>query len=328
MSNAADAATGQSIKRGDEIVALVIDRRTGGYPDAATHAAMHGIKPTNIFETLSLPVHGTYDEFGLIQPHAGQVGAAQVLDLTGQPDWKAFHAMAFGVDGGILVGGDKERAPRVLGLAIYRKATWEVLKGLSREGDRQKDIDTVLSLMDQVRTVRAGGDVDGAFRNANLLLLAQSVFMHADGRREHLPRLARSLGHREGGDLIGSDAVERLTRDGGPLGYDLMGRKADERVPELLGAIWDLQAAEDGLYLLGKPYVPSHLVGGHENGGQVFELGMSMLEEAGKAILVRHEDWPEGEGIARLDEMLGRLEEIRASLLDGLVQIRGRDFGP
>jgi hypothetical protein len=328
MSHAADAATGQSIKPDEEIVALVVDRRTGGYPDAATHAAVPGIKPTSLFESLSLPVQGTYDGFGLVKPRRGDLGAELMLDLAGQPDWQSFHDKAFGVRGGIVVNGNEDREPRVLGLAIYRKATWDLLADLSGEKDRKGDVAKVLALMDLVRTQNASGNVNLAFRNANLLLLNQSAFAHDDGRREDLPRLGRALAHVGEGSLMGHDAVERLTRDGGPLGYDLMDRKADDRVAGILGALWNLQAVDEGLYLLGKPYLPSALVGGFDNAGQVFDLGLTMLEDAGNAVVLRHEEWPEGEGLARLEEMLDRADQIRAALLSGIADIKNRGFGP
>ena len=330
MSNATDAATGQSIRRGDRVVALVIDRRVGGYPDATTHAAIPGLSPTNVFEPVSLPIRGRYDEFGLVVPDAGQVSVAAVLDLVGEKDWKGFHAKAFGVDGNVKLGNgaigkvhpvfgeDDGFRERPLGLCIYRESTWETVLSCSVNKDRYGDVETVLRRMRQVKDAASGRGMAWA-RNLGLLGLEQSVFHEEDGTSADMPDLARALSHREGGDLLGKVAADWLTRRW--EGHAPLDERAWSDAGETLGAVWDLMAAEEGLEILGKTYSPSSLTR-YGNDVEAIRLALATVKDAGGAVIERVGDWPEDTAGARLEELLAQAEELLAGIRAGLAEVR------
>ena len=334
MSYAVDAVTGQTIRRGEEVVALVIDRRTGGYPDATTHAAMHTLSPSDLFEPVSLPIRAAYDEFGAIVPAPRQIAVSLLLDLANQSDWKSFQEKAFGVDGGIVLGaaargpvnpllGDPDGArTRVLGLAIYRKATWEHLLATSPLQERKAEVDLILSRIAEVRATNARGELNAAWRNINLLDLRQSTFHRADGSSERLPWAAHALEHREGGSSLGRVAADAITRRGGVLGHDLLDRDADAETRRAIEAVWDLRAAEAALQDLGKTYQPSPLARG-TNATRVFGLALTMMREATRTVVARCEDWPEAKEGVELAALMEQARALQEELSAALSAARG-----
>jgi hypothetical protein len=185
MSHACDAATGQTIYEWEDVVALVLDRRVGGYPDATTHAAIPGLSPPSLFEPASLPIRAGYGAFGGIVPRKGQASVAQVLALANMPDWEALQDKAFGVRGGVPVGraahgvaprpneNADARRKRTFGLAILRKETWDLALWASRRRGRKEDVDAVLAGVAHVRALSAAGDNNGSMRNSYPLFMRQ-----------------------------------------------------------------------------------------------------------------------------------------------------------
>jgi hypothetical protein len=326
MSTANDALTGQEIKWREPIVALVIDRRTGGYPDATTHAAIPGLDPTSLFEPVSLPLRGTYDEFGNIVPDEGQPALAHLLSLANQPDWNAFFEKGFGVQGSILLGDgahgrvhpafgkDDSHRERTLGLAIYRKATWDLVLSLSPLKEREADVDALMARFAEIRATRDAGDRDGAWRNAQLLSLEQSAFHGKPGEREELPRLARALARREGGSLVSDIARKALTGKGGPLGYDLLDREAGPETRAVVDAIWELASAELAFGRLGHAYRPSPLAA-PSNQPEILTLAGSMAEQAVASLIEQSEDFPESPRLAQAERILEATARRAAELL-------------
>lgn len=340
-SQLADALTGRSLPRGEPVVALVVERRTGGYPDATTHAAMAPSSPSQMFEPVSLPIRGKAGDYGDIEPRSGDLGAKILLDLANKPDWASLATEAFGYKASILLGDaayGKEKSdigfpvdknPRVLGLVVFSEASWKrIVRDGSPRTSRANDVAAVLDALSTARKAVLAGDNTALGMNMDLTRLASSCLYETDPddpektRTTRLPTLSRALSGREGGDLLSGMATERL-RKGGVLGTRLLRQEPGPDTVRLIGMVWDLQAAERGMDLLCKTWQPSYGAGQHDNAKEVANAAIDAFSDSAAHLLDRVEEgYGDEEEIAELEGMMARLEAARAAIAGRLEALR------
>ena len=332
QSQLADALTGLVIPKGERVVALLVERRRGGYPDATTHAAIAPLSPSQSFEPVSLPVHAVAGAYGDIEPGRNDLGAKLVLHLANKATWTDLSEAAFGVDGSVILGeaahgiqkaiwtnpGDRE--PRTLGLVAFHASSWDRIVFLGTRGRGGKgDVDTVLGAIEAARTATAASDHDLAAMNYGLTHLGASVAYARDPGEPGktvtvpMPDLARALSKREGGDLLSSVSTRWLERTR-LLGPRILDAAPDPRLRVLLESVRNLQAAERGMDLLCKTWQPSYGAGQHDNALEVAEAAIGSLSRAAGQSLDRIEEGTDERALPRLEAMLARLDEVRAAL--------------
>ena len=319
--NMVDPVTGLTICRDDEVVAIMIQRRTGGYPDALTALASAPLKPTDIFEPASLPVFGKMGSYGDIKPDPGQASSELFQKMVGCKSWdQAFEratdfqkgGMEYPIDKLSSLMGQKEPVKEILGIAVFHRSTWDKVVSMRwSRTERAADVDTVLAILDDLEAQSAKKTDDLAtIRLISLrdLRLGPRPYTFPDGREFEIPRVASALQSAEGGSTVSSDFSRWLTTFG-PLG------KSEARRPDrsVIEGLWDLQAFEQGLDVIGRVLMPAKSHGQYTNSLDVIETGLLSIQRAGEQIIERAEDDHEldDDEIERLKDQIARIDEIK-----------------
>ena len=318
-----DGVTGLAIDRNEEVVGLMVERRTGGYPDALTALAVGPLMPTDMFEPASLPIFGKMGDMGEIVPHAGQVAASLFTSMVGLPKFEDAFALATNFrDGGMAypidhisaIMGQKEPVKEILGLAVFARSSWDKIVSMRwARGERDDDVDTVMAIADDLAH-RASRKDDLA--TMQLILLRDLKFggrpySFSDGRQTEIPMVASVLAHQEGGSPVSGNFSRWLTT-AGPLGK----QTRDKPAREIVEGLWELLAFEQGLDVIGRTLGPSKKHGQHVNHLDTIDAGLLAIENAGAQIIARAEDDRElrdGE-VERLQAQLASMDEIRERL--------------
>lgn len=344
ISRLSDFVTGLALERGEPVVAVVIGRRTGGFPDAEKSAAIPGIGATHIFEPLSLPIRGAAGDYGDFEPSSGQLATKLACEMTGAAKWSAFADEALNFQKGTRIRRDDrlDRAmvgpgvelpvpePQILGLAVMSEATWKFVTSLwCNPAERDTDVALVreairdAKLRSKAATAtpqrpRVAGDPADietsrlVYRTMMLEWLNLSgQWTFADGTAQDLPRLARALSEMDG--EIGT-AFRIWLRDN--LG-------GGRRFEEILGGLWDLDAMMQGLRGLNRMLLPSPNGGQRCNAEEVISVSISAIEGAAGRMIAKVEDFDEAEEGPKLEALLARAEALRERLATRLAEARG-----
>lgn len=327
----ADALTGMSLREGEEVVALVLARRTGGYPDAERHAAIAAVGPCHLFEAASLPIRGLAGGYNDLVPHPGQAAVRFACEMAGAADWDAFGATALEFRTGAalktyrpavpMFGGD-DPEPKVLGLAVFSAATWQHLAG-STYG-MPSPTEAAAAVLEAMRDAAAGLadrtlDYDtGRYDLLNLRKGSEYVFL--DGRTATLPTLSRCFG--DGGHFEFSPCFTAFMC--GPRGgLNPRVRSGAELHPDLgetLLGLAETWAAGYGLRYANRPLLPSAAAGQHVNALEVAGAAMLSLGQAAAALEHRIREYDSEKAADHLRLLLERMDALRdgiAARLDG-----------
>ncbi len=212
---------------------------------------------------------------------------------------------------------------------MFSEASWKrIVQAGSPKTSRAKDVAAVLDALATARKAVLAGDNTVLGMNMDLARLASSVLYETDPddpektRTTQLPTLSRALSGREGGDLVSAMATNWM-RKGGMLGTRLLRQEPGPDTVKLIGMVWDLQAAENGMDLLCRTWQPSYGAGQYDNARHVADAAIDTFSESAAHLLDRmDEGYGDEEDIAVLEGMMARLEAARAAVASRLEAMR------
>lgn len=321
----ADALTGMALRAGEEVVALVLARRTGGYPDGEKHAAAPAVGPCHLFEAASLPIRGVAGGYNDIVPHPGQAAVRFACEMAGAADWGEFSGTALDFRTGAalktynppipMFGGD-DPEPKVLGLAVFSAATWEHLTGTTYGS--HSPTEAAAAVLEAMRDAAAGmadRTIEYDPGRYDLLNLSKgSDYTFLDGRTARLPTLSRCFGgggHFEfapcfTGFMCGPrGGLNPRSRPGGELHPDL---------EEILLGLAETWAAGYALRYANRPLLPSAAGGQHVNAREVAGAAMLGLGQAAAALDHRIREYDSEKAADQLRLLLGQMDALRESI--------------
>lgn len=332
LTSPTDALTGLSLRSGEPVVALVLARRTGGYPDAQ-HAAAHSpVEVTHLFQAVSLPIRGVAGDYNDFDPEPDQAALRFALSMTGAEDWESFKATALDFRTGAalatydhhaeLFGGDDPEA-KVLGLAIFAEATWShLVRQAEFAGIVEDDVAVVLDAMRDARSAMAAGEPFNPGWFDLLQLRKGSPYTHSDGRRIDLPRFARCLGT-SGAFEFAPAFVSFLGGSKGPL---RLAGKSDGSEPadlaETVAGVAQTHAVGIAMRYLNRQLVPSFAGGQYRNHREIFETSLEAVGQAAESMLAKVADDPDNAAGDELQRLMGRMETMRSDLAARLAELR------
>lgn len=337
MSSLSDAVTGQTFQKGEKIVAIVIARRKGGYPDAVKAAAKPGIRPDDLFVPMSLPIRAKAGDYGDIVPTKKQLAVDVLCRMTGMENWKQFSEKALDfLDGGVVLerpfmGGAGET--EILGIAAYKENTWNALiEGYWRCDERAGDIALVKAAMLDAADAPREGKLPVGEASAMLGLQIGHVYtFSASTERTEMPPLAHALTEMEAVGSLGRPLVSYLHYDSGELHWDLGEKgsaKANHRfLDELLGALWENQAFHYGLYAHNRYLMPSISAGLSKNDLHVAQLSMSVIEDAMERAADVAEDYGNEDEVEKLLAVSAQLEAMQRRVEERILKAKAAVLG-
>lgn len=332
LTSPTDALTGLALRSGEPVVAIVIARRAGGYPDAQLAAAHSPVEVTHLFQAASLPIRGFAGDYNDFDPEPDQAALRFALSMTGAEDWEAFKATALDFQTGAplathdphaqFFGGD-DPEPKVLGLAIFAEASWShLVRQAEFAGIVVDDVAVVLDAMRDARSAMAAGKPYDPGWFDLLQLRKGSPYTHSDGRRIDLPRFARCLGT-SGAFEFAPAFISFLGGAKGPL--RVTGR-SDALEPadlaETVAGVAETHAVGIALRYLNRQLVPSFAGGQYRNHREVLETSLVAVEQAALSMLDRVADDPDHAAGDELQGLMDRMEAMRAALAQRLAELR------
>lgn len=337
LTSPTDALTGLALRSGEPVVALLLDRRTGGYPDAQKAAAHPPVDVTHIFEAASLPIRGVAGDYNDIEPTRGQASVRFALDMTGSASWLEFAETALDFGKGAPVrtyrpavfGGD-DPEPRILGLAVFSESSWRHL--IDQAAFAGSTVDDAAAMLEILRDAREGMASGREFdpRWMNLFdLRTSSSYRFGDGRVVEVPKLARCL-EGSGTFTFAPDFADFLT---GPRGVMGMPRGSDAGEPagleETLAGLAETQAVGTALRYLKRQLLPSAAGGQYRNHREVFETSLLAVEQASASMLDKVADYADDKAGDQLQALLERMDAMRSDISAKLAELRhDPDAGP
>lgn len=319
LSNTTDSLTGLSIRRGAPVVAIVIGRVKGGYPDAFEAGARPGIYPNHLFRALSLPFRARAGDYSDIVPEKGQLPVQILCDMTKTSGWEEFSKLAFDWDKGIAVerplrGFERPDPPKeILGTFVVAEATWMALMdGYPKRDDRSGDVALVkaaiLDAVDRQQAKYDFGDADQILR-----LSCHRYCFAGDQVPTDMPRLAQALTELDGYWSIDRDLRSHLVYDSGRLSRDLvdLGRERVDldTLESLLGSLWDYQACMYALDVNNRYLMPSSSGGQYLNHAETARLSSAAISSAIESGIDHAIDM---DGEEDLDDLSSLVDEIEA----------------
>lgn len=340
----ADCLTGQAINRHDRVVMLMVLRPKGGYPDAEKAAAGMAVHPFDTFKPASLPIRGTYDDYGRILPDHGQLSAEFACAMTGARDWEAVCETALSWQVGAALNippGPLRRVQevQVFGSALFRESTWNAIMSASPFDmhERVESINNATAAIrdaqDFLKAVRAAGprksgepdDMERMTklgRAISILRLEHSGEYELEDGSSRRSRLLRLLGGSS--DNFHDGFRSWMTGKTGPLyveGSKWNLGEDDSSLNEMLGGLDAVENAAYGLRKLGAVLRPSPCAGQSRNAGFVSALAANTLDDCVDSMLVRLEDcrydsYEEGEQaeLRALQSVYDRLQKVMSKM--------------
>lgn len=326
-SNLTDCLTGFTIGNHDPVVAFVIDRTEGGYPDAEKARAMTGRYFNSICQLVSLPIFGAYGDYKQIVPDEGQLSVAIACRMAGAETWEEFSETALNFQRGAVIQRDRRidrvmgappPEPRVFGLAVMHRSSWDHMMAMEgKRLDRTADVETVAwAIGDVARRYNAQGserDDRLYFYKESVLGLKTWTYTGEDGNEVTLPDVATALS--SGRDLFGQDFIRWLGDK--LIEPALIGPKAPGApwLREFIGGMWDARAFEHGMEWHNRTLLSSPSAGQQRAAEKHFTLAMLTLEQA-SGPLVQHiaDNGEEPEDVAALDSLMADLDGLRERL--------------
>lgn len=334
-----DALTGLALRSGEPVVALVLDRRTGGYPDAQKAAAHSPVDVTHMFEAASLPIRGTAGDYNDIEPAPGQASVRFALEMTGAKDWNEFVEGALDFrkgavvrtyqPGGRLLGGD-DPEPRILGLAVFSETSWRHLIDQAAFACRpEDDVAIMLEILRDAREgITSGREFDPGWMGL-FDLRTSSSYTFGDGRVVEVPNLARCLDN-SGAFTFAPDFSRFMTGAKGALQLPGRSRTAEPAgLEETLRGLAETQAVGLAMRYLKRQLLPSAAGGQYRNHREVFETSLLAVEQASASMLDKVADYADDEAGDHLQALLERMDAMRAGISAKLRELRDEpDAGP
>lgn len=339
LTSPTDALTGLALRSGEPVVAIVLARRAGGYPDAQQAAAHSPVEVTHLFQAASLPIRGFAGSYNDIEPEPEQAALRFALAMTGAEDWENFKATALDFQAGAalvtydpnaeLFGGD-DSEPKILGLAIFSEATWShLVRQAEFASIVEDDVAVVLDAMRDARASMAAGEEynPGWFDLINLR--KGSPYTYNDGRVVELPRFASCLAG-SGTFEFAPAFVSFLSGSKGPL---RMPRTAGPTEPkdlrETVAGLAETHAVGTAMRYLNRQIVPSFAGGQYRNHREVLETSLEAVAQAAVSMLDRIADDPDHPAGAQLQKLLDRMDDMRSSFAARMAELMNEpNVGP
>ena len=327
----ADTLTGMAIREGEEVVALVLARRVGGYPDAERHAAAPSIGPCHLFQPASLPIRGVAGGYNDLVPHPRQASVHFACEMAGAVDWEDFAATALDFRTGAALktyrpatpffGGD-DPDPKVLGLAIFSVTTWQHLVASSYGAPSPAEgAADILEAMKDAAAGLADRTIEYDPGRYDLLNLRKgSSYTFLDGRSADLSPLSRCF---SGGGVFEFAPCFTGYMCGPRGGLNPRSRPGGELRPDLgetLLGLAETCAVGDSLSYLNSPLLPSPSGGQHVNAREVAGAGLLSLGQAAMALDHEIREYDSERAADQLRLLLGQVDALReniAARLDG-----------
>lgn len=334
-SNLGDCLTGLTIGNGDPVVAFVIDRTRGGFPDAEKTRAMTGRFFNSVCQLVSLPIVASYGGYNDIVPDEGQLSVAIACQMVGVKDWGEFAGTALDFQRGAAIQRDRRidrvlgappPEPQVFGLAVMHRSSWNHLMAMQAAHlDREADVGMVAWAMEDVaRRYNAQGknrDDRLYVQQDSVLGLRSWTYTGEDGEEVTLPDVATALS--SGRDLFGHDFIEWL-RDR-LIEPSLIGDRAPGApwLRELIGGLWDARAFEHGMDWHNRTLLSSPSAGQQRAAERHFALAMLAMEQAsGPLVESISDNGEEPEDVAKLNAMMAHLDGLRGRIADRIAAAR------
>lgn len=332
LTSPTDALTGLALRSGEPVVALVLARRTGGYPDAQQAAAHSPVEVTHLFQAASLPIRGGAGSYKDIEPAPGQAAVRFALEMTGAQDWEAFQATALDFSSGAALAthdphaelfGGEDPEPKVLGLAIFSEATWMHLVRQAEFGNGvDDDVAVVLDAMRDARSAMAAGAEFNPGWFDLLQLRKRSPYSHSDGRRIDLPECAGCLAGSGTFDFAPA-FVAFLGGSKGPLKlYAKSDVTEHAALEETVAGLAQAHAVGTALRYLNRQLVPSFAGGQYRNHREVFETSLEAVGQAAGSMLTKVADDPDDPAGEHLLALMDRMDAMRSELAARLAGLR------
>ncbi|AOG03457.1 hypothetical protein [Bosea sp. RAC05] len=320
LFNVVDPVTGVTLKQGDPIVAIMLQRRTGGYPDAVTGLAVRPHHPTGLFEPASLPIYGKMGDTGDVVPVKGQLSVKAFVEMAGASSWDQAFATATDFSGSGLAYpidrlsahlGQTKPVTEVLGISVVHRSSFEkMLSSRYSRTDKQADIDDLVAILSDLARKSAEGDSKATYDLISLqgLGCGSRRYDHSDGRAIELPPLAGVLQHREGGDWVSSDFSQWLTTEG-----PLRTNTSDRLDRETLDALWELQAFQEGLDAIGHLLLPNKSHGYSTNAVTAIDMAVLTIQRGADQIqeLIEDDRDLRDADVERLRAKMMELDELK-----------------
>ena len=328
--NLSDCLTGLSIGSGEPVVAFVVEQAEGGYPKAEATLARTGRGFGDICRLASLPIHGTYDDYGQVEPDEGQLSVKLACSMIGVADWQGFGKTALDWQVGAAIRrdgawsrihGETEGPTKVFGLSVMHRASWDhVLEMASAHADRTLEVGAMQGvLVDAIRRMAdmTSNDDGGRYHALSVLELGSSSYAYADGRTARLPELASVLS--SGRDVYSRDFRTWLQDNA------LRGNKVLDKWPggppwlsELLGGLWDTTAFRHGMEWHNRTLLSSAGAGQFRDDDKHFSLALLTLETAGTRFVENAQENGPSEEAEAFKGLMEKLDALRTRLQAGL----------
>jgi hypothetical protein len=328
--NLADCLTGLSIGHHEPVVAFVVAQAQGGYPKAEDTLARTARGFGDICRLASLPIYGTYDDYGRVEPDNGQLAVKLACGMVGAKDWKEFDKTALDWQTGAAIKrdgpfarmqGETAGPTKVFGMSVMHRASWDHVMAMeAAHADRGQEVHEMGTvIMDAMRRMaaRASDDDTGRYHAISVLELGSSSYTYADGRKVRLPELGRALS--SGRDVHSHDFKEWLLHNavGGPKVLD----KWPDGPPwlaELLGGLWDTTAFCHGLEWHNRTLLSSAGAGQLRDDDKHFALALLTLETAGSRFVEHAQENGPSPDAEAFKVLLERMDALRIRLQAGM----------
>jgi hypothetical protein len=318
-----DFVTGLSLPSGSPVVALVLSRKVGGYPDATTAAARPGLHPSQIFEPVSLPIRGKYSEGGRVAVDESQIGVKLCCKMVGAKDWSEFQETALNWERGAVMRRDTKPTrsnsvmedTEIFGLALMHTITWDRL--MSMDPDRvSKDVDLKIlkvALLDAAERATDLGDAGGGLLRAiDLLRLSSNKAWRLDSGTElALPSMAGCLAQN---GPIGKRFSDWLIGPTGQMGIrnaEIIANDEGGWIQDFLSGLWDLIEIQKILSHINRIFIPSVSSDGSNHKYEGGVLAMSVLEQSYSAMLGDLQGRGREAAIEHLESLIVRMTKVR-----------------
>ena len=336
----ADAVTGTTIRRGDPVIAILINYdRAPSYP-RSENLNQPPLYPHDLFRPVSLPVRGFYDDYGrVIVKDGAQPGVAVASKMAKGFTWDQIQDKGLSWRDGLtlteirtskLFSPEKgrETGHRIYGQMVVHASTYRHLLGSTEK--RQTDVATILSALEKCRLdmvlarseARAGNRdyVDRMFTSAYHLASLRydgRAIKFLDGTTLKLPGLAGVLSRMDGGLSMDPDFIDFVTDDDQTLfNFDMLERSEPltgvDDLSAILGALWDMQAFSRGLARVNKLFLPSPTAGQDGNAADAFGIGLATVAQCLDE-LKGEEDYGSDDTEKHVTRMLAELDKLRAN---------------
>lgn len=301
--NVADIITGEDLVGDAPLVAILLGM-DGGSNRRRTHTA---IRPATLFPIESLPIRGTYYDWGEFNvDDEAQLAVAMTLKMTECSRWAEFRDK--NSDGFDLAG----KTDVQFGYAVMHATTYDSLLALGSAGRmrtaeevavaREKVKSDWTAFLGQCRTVledlRSRDSLDPMVQARNFIIehsFSRALALSDWGDVEHV-RLPEGLTRPEVPEFMriqGSGAefslegpfLKKVLAARGYTGEDFLSRLAeqgDSRLPELLEQVslrWELNEVQSAMAALGKAFTPAIFRGEGGNAAAMLAWQTEMLKQ-------------------------------------------------